>query len=301
MELASTLRPFYCDVCDKQFQNVAQYDEHTNSYAHHHKIRFRDMQAAQRAQAAAQGVIDARREKERKREEKELKKLAKAHGVQITAPIAATTAASSSTVPVRLAEKPKAGGGWAAVSAPAATVVPRFGIGAASSVHHGPAFRTGGWASLDDPASQAHGPTAASHAVPPSAVLEPHTPNSSDPINHVDESQHSNGIPSLPLSSSASMPLPDPVPTGGFRSTVAPIPSVAVPSTRPPNTQSFSAFTAPPSIAPVTSSSSGPILVPLEAPTKKTGSGKKKAKKEEATAREQSRSGWQSFQKGGKR
>ncbi|KAJ3536638.1 hypothetical protein NM688_g6808 [Phlebia brevispora] len=48
-EISSVLKPFYCELCEKQFQNVAQYDEHTNSYAHHHKARFRDMQAAQKA------------------------------------------------------------------------------------------------------------------------------------------------------------------------------------------------------------------------------------------------------------
>ncbi|KAA1468604.1 hypothetical protein DENSPDRAFT_477093 [Dentipellis sp. KUC8613] len=61
-EISETLRAFYCTVCDKQFQNVAQYDEHTNSYAHHHKVRFRDMQLAQRQKQNTQEEIDKRKD-----------------------------------------------------------------------------------------------------------------------------------------------------------------------------------------------------------------------------------------------
>ncbi|KZV77627.1 hypothetical protein PENSPDRAFT_645259 [Peniophora sp. CONT] len=305
MELTSTLRPFYCEVCDKQFQNVAQFDEHTNSYAHHHKIRFRDMQAAQRAQAAAQGAVDARREKERKREEKELKKLAKAHGVKIAAPTATGAVASSSTVTAAPADKPKTGGGWAAVSAPAAPALPRFGPGAAPVAQPAPAFRTGGWSSLDDPASQAHGSAAAVSHVPPLAGGENHrAPHSPDPRNAVDVSERSGVFQSLPASTSASGLLAAPVTSGGFRSMAASAPSAAASRTFDgPSmlSQTSSILNAATSIVPATPSSSGQAPVPLDAPSKKTGSGKKKAKKEETAIREQSRSGWQSFQRGGKR
>ncbi|KAF9017151.1 hypothetical protein BDZ89DRAFT_1075015 [Hymenopellis radicata] len=30
-EVSDILKAFYCSLCDKQFKNVAQYDEHTNS------------------------------------------------------------------------------------------------------------------------------------------------------------------------------------------------------------------------------------------------------------------------------
>src|ERR1700731_2234640 len=82
-EISSTLKPFYCALCEKQFQNVAQYDEHTNSYAHHHKARLRDTNANQRAMVAKEDP-DKRRENERKREEKELRKIAKAQGIKIS-------------------------------------------------------------------------------------------------------------------------------------------------------------------------------------------------------------------------
>ncbi|KAG7450286.1 uncharacterized protein BT62DRAFT_927598 [Guyanagaster necrorhizus] len=80
-ELFDTLKSFYCSLCDKQFKNVAQYDEHTNSYAHHHKARFRDMQANVRIKP--QDEVDKRKEKERKREERELRKIAAANGVKM--------------------------------------------------------------------------------------------------------------------------------------------------------------------------------------------------------------------------
>lgn len=80
-EITNSLRAFYCSLCDKQFQNVAQYDEHTNSYAHHHKARFRDMQA--NARIKPQEDIDKRKEKERKREERELRKIAAAAGIKM--------------------------------------------------------------------------------------------------------------------------------------------------------------------------------------------------------------------------
>ena len=96
-EISSVLRAFYCELCDKQFQTVAQYDEHTNSYAHHHKARFRDMQAAQKATFGASA--EERKEKERKREEKELRKLAKAAGIKLTKPATSSTAATAAAQP----------------------------------------------------------------------------------------------------------------------------------------------------------------------------------------------------------
>ena len=120
-EITDTLRPFYCTLCEKQFQNVAQYDEHTNSYAHHHKARLRDMQA--NARLVNQEELEKRKEKERKREEKELRKLAKAQGIKIAKPVTASPApvlapTESDAGPTH---ETKLGGfkgaGWAAVTA----------------------------------------------------------------------------------------------------------------------------------------------------------------------------------------
>ncbi|KAG8220104.1 hypothetical protein J3R82DRAFT_1123 [Butyriboletus roseoflavus] len=195
-EITDTLRPFYCTLCEKQFQNVAQYDEHTNSYAHHHKARLKDMQA--NARLVNQGEVEKRKEKERKREEKELRKLAKAQGIKIVKPVAAApapvlatesdTGATNETKPggfkkagwaaVTTTPKPpdtdSTHSGWAAVS-PAPPLPthpppppPDNPTPSASRSHQAsgaPMFRAGGWTSLDSSSSQSV-PPPPSHCAP---------------------------------------------------------------------------------------------------------------------------------------
>ncbi|EPT04143.1 hypothetical protein FOMPIDRAFT_1114366 [Fomitopsis schrenkii] len=152
-EISSTLRPFYCELCDKQFKNVAQYDEHTNSYAHHHKARFRDMQLAARASRNQQEEADKRKEKERKREEKELRKLAKAAGVKITKPPVAlvTPTPTPGAVPGPGAANEERGGkksGWATVGALTALSAPTASRSPSSG-----SSRSSGWATVDSASS----------------------------------------------------------------------------------------------------------------------------------------------------
>ncbi|KAF9042102.1 hypothetical protein BJ165DRAFT_1328066, partial [Panaeolus papilionaceus] len=152
-EISSTLRAFYCTLCDKQFKTVAQYDEHTNSYAHHHKARFKDMQANVRIKAKDE--IDKQKEKERKREEKQLRKIAAAAGVKVPKPSglsAATSvvlaptsdvsnaAGSDTTMDDGRAAEPKRGG-WASVSAS-----PGMAPTGASTSAGGAGFKRSGWA-----------------------------------------------------------------------------------------------------------------------------------------------------------
>ncbi|KAH7883908.1 hypothetical protein F5I97DRAFT_1613733 [Phlebopus sp. FC_14] len=175
-EISDTLKPFYCSLCEKQFQNVAQYDEHTNSYAHHHKARLRDMQA--NARLVNQEELGKRKEKERKREEKELRKLAKAAGIKMARPpVAAGAAAVPSMVPVNAAGGSNEGkspgfkkAGWATVTTPSTEAGSNSGWASInpSSAQAGPPppppfptppskrptsnaplFRTAGWTSLD--------------------------------------------------------------------------------------------------------------------------------------------------------
>lgn len=119
-ELSSTLKAFYCTLCDKQFRNVAQYDEHTNSYAHHHKARFKDMQANVRLKPKDE--IDKRREKEKKREEKELRKIAAANGIKMAKPTTAAPLVPKDSPPTATTAHevehppPPKRGGWATVS-----------------------------------------------------------------------------------------------------------------------------------------------------------------------------------------
>ncbi|KAL1762447.1 hypothetical protein FB107DRAFT_198992 [Schizophyllum commune] len=144
MEIAETLKAFYCALCDKQFKNVAQYDEHTNSYAHHHKARAKDLQASVRMQAADE--VERRKEKERRREEKELRKLAKAQGIKMAKPAAASAVVApapgqpSVAEPAPMDTTSVEGGskaaGWAAVAAPPSNPPPAHG------------FKKGGWATV---------------------------------------------------------------------------------------------------------------------------------------------------------
>ena len=34
--LTSMLRSFYCELCDRQYTKYSEYDNHINSYSHHH-------------------------------------------------------------------------------------------------------------------------------------------------------------------------------------------------------------------------------------------------------------------------
>ncbi|KAL9932109.1 hypothetical protein V8E36_009170 [Tilletia maclaganii] len=94
-EVLASLSSFRCELCDKQYANATQMEEHTNSYGHHHRKRLRELAANQKAllagsssssAAGGKSAISAserRREKERKREEKEMRAFASAAGVSI--------------------------------------------------------------------------------------------------------------------------------------------------------------------------------------------------------------------------
>ncbi|KIO23175.1 hypothetical protein M407DRAFT_27325 [Tulasnella calospora MUT 4182] len=115
VEVQTTLRPFYCETCDKQYQNIAQFEEHCRGYAHHHKVRLREQAAAQRLRTD----VDKRKEKERKREEKEMRKLAAAAGIKLAPKAGVSTPAPPATSPAPAVPgaAPERKSGWAAVSA----------------------------------------------------------------------------------------------------------------------------------------------------------------------------------------
>lgn len=167
-EISSTLKAFYCALCDKQFKNVAQYDEHTNSYAHHHKARFKDMQANVRLKPKEE--IDKRKEKERKREEKELRKIAAANGIKMAKPnppILGDTMVLATRAQVESSTAPLGRTNWTASLGEPGQALPKSGwatvgsFGVDCSTSSGPqdvsanrssappAFRTAGWTSLD--------------------------------------------------------------------------------------------------------------------------------------------------------
>ncbi|EJT98903.1 hypothetical protein DACRYDRAFT_118217 [Dacryopinax primogenitus] len=125
-EVKHQIRLFFCELCSKQYANVAQYDEHLRSYSHTHKQRMKEVMEQQRRAGSAD--TDARREKERRREEKELKKMAAAAGIKLpsSAPKHSSSPATSATpasVPDPGAPEVEQRKGWktfaATVTAPA--------------------------------------------------------------------------------------------------------------------------------------------------------------------------------------
>ncbi|KAG9035850.1 hypothetical protein FRB95_010444 [Tulasnella sp. JGI-2019a] len=152
-EVTAVIKPFYCEVCDKQYLNVAQFDEHVRGYAHNHKVRFKEMQASQRTKDKDEAA--KRKEKERKREEKEMRKIAAAAGVKL-APLPGSTPLPSPGLPFTEQVKPSApgSGGWAAIAKPLPS--PGGGgwskVSTASSSTAGPpssvATGGGGWAAV---------------------------------------------------------------------------------------------------------------------------------------------------------
>lgn len=94
--IAATLSAFNCILCNKQFTNVKAYDEHTNSYAHAHRARAADLAKAGAALKSF-GASNETRERERKREEKELRRAAKAAGIRMPKAAKTSNLASDST------------------------------------------------------------------------------------------------------------------------------------------------------------------------------------------------------------
>jgi len=236
-ELSTTLRAFYCTLCDKQFKTVAQYDEHTNSYAHHHRARFKDMQA--NARLKPKEDVDKRKEKERKREEKELRKIAAANGIKMVKPPPTITPsvnldpaagtnhptdvnAISSTAEAPQFQPPVNKTGWASVGSEPAVIPPREPSPNPSSrrsnvTSTAPSFRTAGWTFLD---------TGSPHEPPPGAPpSQPSSINSRSPLKggwSVIEGESSRGgaftstssfLPPPPIDvTSLSPPCPPPEP-----------------------------------------------------------------------------------------
>ncbi|KAI0762782.1 hypothetical protein C8Q74DRAFT_1371770 [Fomes fomentarius] len=280
-EISSVLKAFYCEVCEKQFQNVAQYDEHTNSYAHHHKVRFRDMQAAQRASRNTEEEVNKRKEKERKREEKELRKIAKAAGVKMTKPpvALASVAGTESTNGGGGFKK----GGWATATASASSSVApaelptRSGwatVGASQPSSSSPIPSKGGWAPVS--ASTPH-PIAASPSPSEHASSTTRGTYSSPP------SFRTGGWTSLETSNAPQLPVPS-------QSYPPPPPSSVAPAPPPPRQDwtgvSRQSDAGERYATPVTTGPLRPLptTVQTEVPTK--------------PAQEVNRSGWQKFRAG---
>jgi hypothetical protein len=66
--VAEMTKNFYCELCDKQYTRIAEYETHLSSYDHNHKKRFKDMRDFE-----AERNKEDRLKKQKKREEKERK------------------------------------------------------------------------------------------------------------------------------------------------------------------------------------------------------------------------------------
>ncbi|KAJ3101859.1 hypothetical protein HK100_004478 [Physocladia obscura] len=78
-EIKAVTRAFYCELCDKQYTKISQFDIHLSSYDHNHRKRFKDMQEMSKKGQITGQVSNLKRsvreDKEKAREERELKRL----------------------------------------------------------------------------------------------------------------------------------------------------------------------------------------------------------------------------------
>ncbi|KAH7345180.1 hypothetical protein B0J17DRAFT_638705 [Rhizoctonia solani] len=171
-EVKDTLRSFFCVDCEKQYSNVAQYDEHLRSYAHTHVVRMKEQQATARQRQSGESA--ARKAKEKKREEKEMKRMAAAAGIKYSNGPATS---SSIIVPAQTAIKSIAtssGGGFAPVSGPpakkggwsAVTAIPepssvRSFASVSTPVAAPSGFKKTGWAAVGAPPPRSPSPAPA--------------------------------------------------------------------------------------------------------------------------------------------
>ena len=86
--MAGILRPFYCELCAKQYKMASEFEAHLGSYDHHHKKRLRELREAESSRAK-----EERQRREQKREEREMAKAQEmaAQAAVVAAAVAAPT------------------------------------------------------------------------------------------------------------------------------------------------------------------------------------------------------------------
>lgn len=82
VEREDRLKTFHCQICDKGYTTITQFEEHERSYAHHHARRALEAKEARKTTGPS---TEARLEKERRREAKELERMARAAGMNLDA------------------------------------------------------------------------------------------------------------------------------------------------------------------------------------------------------------------------
>ena len=64
-------RPFYCDVCDKQYKRASEYEVHLSSYSHNHVVREKSAQKL--APVKSNEEVNRAKKKREEKEEREWK------------------------------------------------------------------------------------------------------------------------------------------------------------------------------------------------------------------------------------
>ncbi|CAE6524440.1 unnamed protein product [Rhizoctonia solani] len=171
-EVKDTLRSFFCADCDKQYSNVAQYDEHLRSYAHTHVVRMKEQQATARQRQSGESA--ARKAKEKKREEKEMRKMAAAAGIRYSSssatsasiivpaqPMIRPIAASSGGGFAPVSDPPSKRGGWSAVTTVAEPSGARLFAPVSAPMVAPTGFKKTGWSAVGTPPTSSPSPASA--------------------------------------------------------------------------------------------------------------------------------------------
>ena len=143
LEVKEIVSIFRCEICDKQYSTDAQFQEHLNSYDHHHTKRFDDYRKEEQARRSGGTSAEERQRKEQRRMEKEMAARAEA----IRAAAAARESAPPAASPAPLTA---AAGTLGAASAPV-----KMSFGGGNKLRAGNKGATRGGARLNAAAARA--------------------------------------------------------------------------------------------------------------------------------------------------
>ncbi|KAG1151619.1 hypothetical protein G6F37_004900 [Rhizopus arrhizus] len=120
-ELEQVKRVFYCELCDKQYNKISEYEQHLQSYDHHHKKRFKDMKETTRNSALKQLEKEKRLNREKKREEREMKRMQEAIQKKLGEAKSPAPAALPLASVVKVPSTSENKGGWSSVPVSSST------------------------------------------------------------------------------------------------------------------------------------------------------------------------------------
>lgn len=170
-ELEQVKRVFYCELCDKQYNKISEYEQHLQSYDHHHKKvnepyrvlpidlismlwqRFKDMKETTRNSALKQLEKEKRLNREKKREEREMKRMQEAIQKKLGEAKSPAPAALPLTSAVKVPSTSENKGGWSSVPVSSSTGGGWTSVSGGSSfkpVDEAPTNSKGGWSTVTE-------------------------------------------------------------------------------------------------------------------------------------------------------